>query len=151
MDQDYIKKLEAGEELDKLVASEVMNMFPCDKWEYMSLGTAGGPVFIKKCKHTNCYPKQYIESIHGRIGGLPQFSSRPIYALTVWQKIRDTNEFCCLNINSDYSYIYRIELIKEDLTGKSKHEPCVIVEDEDFCVAICKAALLGMNIINQNK
>lgn len=151
MDQKYIKKLDAGEELDKLVALEVMGMIPCNKWEYGNLGSFGGPFFRKNCEHVNCYPSQHIDTINGRVGGCPQYSSRFLYALEVWQKLRETNKFCCLNIESDYSYIYVIKLTKEDFSKNAKHEPCIIVEDENLCVVICKAALLGMNIINQNK
>ena len=55
-----IDKMEAGRELDALVAEKVMGLEPCDKWELFRHGGLSGPEWIHDvCQedHT-CYPKE---------------------------------------------------------------------------------------------
>ena len=65
-----------GAELDYWVAKAEGYEGPCDAWVYSNLGSAGGPVLMNNgCSHKKCYSKETVESIHGKIGGCPEFSS----------------------------------------------------------------------------
>ncbi|MFN0123743.1 MAG: BC1872 family protein [Blastocatellia bacterium] len=45
-------------ELDTLVAERVLDLVPCDGWESINLGSAGGPAMVKNCGQTHrCYPR----------------------------------------------------------------------------------------------
>ena len=62
--------------LDYWVAKAEGYEGPCDAWVYSNLGSAGGPVLMNNgCSHKKCYSKETVESIHGKIGGCPEFSS----------------------------------------------------------------------------
>ena len=46
--------------LDTLVAEQVMDCVPCDAWEPTNLGSAGGPVLLKRCRAQHrCYPRHH--------------------------------------------------------------------------------------------
>ena len=46
--------------LDTLVAEQVMDFVPCDAWEPTNLGSAGGPVLLKRCRaQHHCYPRHH--------------------------------------------------------------------------------------------
>lgn len=44
--------MEAGRELDILIAEKVFGRIPCEQWEYFRVGE-----LIKTCNHEECYPK----------------------------------------------------------------------------------------------
>lgn len=69
--------MKAQEDLDKLVADKVFGMIECDKWEAVSFGSAGGWVLQKCCDHEDgkCYSSYTIDTMHGKIGGVPPFST----------------------------------------------------------------------------
>jgi len=64
-----------GPELDKAVADK-MGMLPCDLWEPVNFGAAGGPALQKNCVHADgaCYPTTEMGSVQGTFGGVPAFS-----------------------------------------------------------------------------
>lgn len=69
---DDLYEVEPGPELDLLVA-EALGLVPCDAWEPVNFGSAGGPGLMScGCYHESgaCYPT--VEN--GRAGGLPPFS-----------------------------------------------------------------------------
>lgn len=46
--------------LDILVAEQVMALVPCDAWEPINLGSAGGPALLKRCSAQHpCYPRHH--------------------------------------------------------------------------------------------
>jgi hypothetical protein len=46
--------------LDTLVAEQVMALVPCDAWEPINLGSAGGPALLKHCSaQHHCYPRHH--------------------------------------------------------------------------------------------
>jgi hypothetical protein len=46
--------------LDTLVAERAMDCVPCDAWEPTNLGSAGGPVLLKRCSAPHrCYPRHH--------------------------------------------------------------------------------------------
>src|SRR5258706_15726974 len=64
--------MQAGPQLDLLVAHEVLGLVPCGDWERMNLGSGGGPGVVKRCQHAEgaCYSTV----VYGG-GGCPSFSS----------------------------------------------------------------------------
>jgi Phage ABA sandwich domain len=49
-----------GGEIDALVAEKVLELVPCDAWEEINLGSAGGSVMLKTCdQHDRCYPRNH--------------------------------------------------------------------------------------------
>ncbi len=57
---ELIAKTRPCGEIDVLVAEKVLERVPCDAWEEISLGSAGGPAMMKKCvKHDRCYPQNH--------------------------------------------------------------------------------------------
>src|SRR5687767_4091223 len=69
--------LEAGRELDALVANRVMRQVPCDAWDWINFGSAGGPALIARCNHQRgqCYPTKEGGSISGQFGGPARYST----------------------------------------------------------------------------
>lgn len=53
-----ICEMEAGQELDALVAERVMRQEPCEQWLLFRAGGILGPEWAKAdtCNHANCYP-----------------------------------------------------------------------------------------------
>ena len=65
-----------GDLLNEWVAKADGYEGSCDAWKKTNFGSAGGPAFVKyDCKHKKCYPKDTIGSIHGKMGGCPEFST----------------------------------------------------------------------------
>jgi Phage ABA sandwich domain len=54
--------------LDTLVAEHVMALVPCDAWEPINLGSAGGPALLKRCSAPHhCYPRHHPMAFSSRI------------------------------------------------------------------------------------
>ena len=51
-----------------------------------------------------------------------------IEAFRIIEKWRNSGEFCCIHIKSDYNYCWRIELTRE---SSCKHEPSYVVDGEE--------------------
>lgn len=64
--------LTAGPELDRAVAEQVMGQVPCDAWEPINFGSAGGPAVLKRCAHPEgtCWSTL----VYGG-GGVPRYST----------------------------------------------------------------------------
>lgn len=52
-------------------------------------------------------------------------------------KIRDSHKWCCVNIYSDYNYIWEVTLVRAGSCDHSK--PQIRVSDDDIDRAILKA------------
>src|SRR5258706_15898994 len=78
--------MQAGPQLDLLVAHEVLGLVPCGDWERMNLGSGGGPVVVKRCQHAEgaCYSTV----VYGG-GGCPRFSSDIRAAWTAVEHLRE--------------------------------------------------------------
>lgn len=123
-----ISEMQAGREMDALVAEKVMGWKRCtspmqNRDDPRLLGWDTGN------------PKIYGNEI------LPAFSTDIIGVWYVVEKLRDSGDWCCIAIRSDYSYMWRIEMTPHLSTD---HQPTVVVEDEDLCLAICRAALMAV-------
>jgi hypothetical protein len=66
-----------NDELNGYLAKRVMGLVPCDGWRLINFGAAGGPALLKECEHENgrCYAVSPVGSIHGRVGGVPEYAT----------------------------------------------------------------------------
>ena len=85
--------MEAGTELDVLIAEKVMGLVPCRHWENVNLGSGGGPVTMstKECEHrvdgrggTGCYADSSI---------YPTFGVHP-YSIKIWAAWEVVEKLC---------------------------------------------------------
>lgn len=145
--------MEAGRELDELIAQKVMGMVPCDQWETFNFGSAGGPALAKRCDHPSdtCYPTTVLSSVAGPVGGCPAFSRDVEAAWRVWGRLRSSGRWCCLDIKSDFDFVYRIELTPYGPGTAGEHVPSVVVDGvEEAPLAICLAALKAVEWLDQH-
>lgn len=61
-------------------------------------------------------------------------------AMQVLQKLRDSGEWCCLDIHSNYNHEWRVTLTRGTNDENDPHQPAVNVADESLPRAICLAA-----------
>jgi hypothetical protein len=64
-------------------------------------------------------------------------------AMQVVEKIRQSNEFCCINIHSDHNYVWRVSLIRVESQNAS-HGVTASATNESLPLAICRAALAAI-------
>ena len=127
MTRDEIMKLEAGREMDKLVATKVMELEPCDKWQLYHVDVIDGARYKledKACNHPTgkCYPEQMP----------PAYSTNIEAAWRVVEKLSNKFSFA---INNDMGYWYA------DFWNSAENmNP---TEDDTAPLAICRAALLA--------
>lgn len=78
--------------------------------------------------------------IPGSLGDMPvaRYCASIIPAMEVMEKLRESGKFCCLNMQSDYHYMWDVTLTRASLTP---HEISIIATDESLPMAICLAAL----------
>jgi len=150
-------ELEAGRELDALVAEKVMGWtdlqwaedFDDDTGEkYMGLtGVApiGSPYASKDGTFRN---------------GVPVYSTHLTDAMEVFEKLRQSGKWCCLNISSDYHYLWGVSLTESKMDDEGnelleirslsvgeiavRHQPTIALERESLPHAICLVALLAV-------
>jgi hypothetical protein len=80
-------------------------------------------------------------------GKLADYSGNITSAMEVFEVLRNSGKWCCLDISSDHHYVWDIRLIKAHIEGSNDyHKPCVSVCDEDLAMAICRAAIKGLEI-----
>ena len=137
-----ILNMEAGRELDRLVAEKVMGWKLVNYETYMPAKTEA----------------DYADAANndgwmweGMAGDGEAWQWKPSTDISaawqVWEKLRQSGEWCCLDIGSDYDYCYRVTLIPSNFDEKyeGKHEPTVTIDGEGSApLAICKAALLAI-------
>ena len=109
--------------LDEQVAA-AMDVVPCDDYERRNLGSAGGPVLIQRCRHEpgRCYSTVY----NGPVGGLPKYSTdirRAFEVMTFW---RDTGEFCCIELYSDYNFVWDVRWVKDTYGSHTNDDTLVL-------------------------
>mgnify|MGYP001581377755 CR=1 FL=1 len=70
-------------------------------------------------------------------------------AMAVFEMLRESGEWCCLSISSDYCYRWTIHLTK---SGKLGHEPVIhVASEEGLAPTICRAVLLADLYIREEK
>lgn len=153
-----------GRELDALVAEKVMGSevvshdWPCgpdpECGYYEAAGfipeaswhSEKGPV-LRRFQDRGWPPEKWRDSeTTADVIPVPFYSTEISQAMAIWQKLRESGEWCCLQIDSDYSYVWGIKLTRADNSAKACHEPTVHLEGDErslACLAelICVAAL----------
>ena len=88
-------------------------------------------------------------SWESKMKDIPKYSSDITQAMNVFNVLRESHQWCCLDISSDYCYMWCVKLtpsfhrrLKDEVDD---HKPTVIVEDESLPRAICIAALRSVN------
>lgn len=122
--------MKAGRELDKLIAEKVMGLNVI-KTEY------------NKGKHivySIGEPEYWDFAGDMQLSNpLPNYSEDLNAAMEVFQKLRDSHKWCCLEIRSDYNYVWDVWLTKG---SSEEHKPSILVKaQESLPLAICLAAL----------
>lgn len=69
--------MQAGRELDALVAARIFGLVACDRWKDLNFGSSGGPALMKNCAHAEgaCYPSMERGSLNGKFGGPARYST----------------------------------------------------------------------------
>ncbi len=75
---------------------------------------------------------------------LPRYSQNDSHAFKLLKKFRDAGDCCCLNIGSDYNYLWSIKLTLGyglDKDEEDEHKPFLSLESESFALIVCNAIL----------
>lgn len=160
-----MKEMQAGREMDALVAERVMGWFwiryngsvesTCEgKIEaFLANQENWVPLFGGGVVHRGRQPKYILDDGKyprrgGGHGSVPCYSTDIAAALTVWQKLRESGVWCCLQIGSDYHYCWDVRLTRANLDEGAEHKPEVSLTFEGGLDAlahgICLAALAAL-------
>lgn len=128
------------EERNRLVAEEIMGLSPCPHYEQSNLGSAGGPVLIHQEEECDCegetYPEPEVGSIHGTIGGCPNYTFNPQIAMRVANKLHEESPEWNLTleaaIHEDVSERYYIASFGDETVNAE-------LPAEAICLAALKA------------
>jgi len=107
--------VKAGRKMDALVVEEVMGWQPATV--HSSLFKPGA---------SPNYPGYRLPDGTAKHGGdIPSYSTDIAAAMQVWEKLRESSKWCCLNISSDYNYVYDIFLFKsaQNITYQKASQP----------------------------
>lgn len=145
----------AGPALDRLIAEKVMGLVPCEGWEPMNFGSAGGAALMKKCKHVDgkCYPTGKTGSVFGEYDGVPAFSRNRAVAAQVVDRMEELG-FCSFQLRGFFAPTYKhgwsagfvcnTGPCKEHGTNYHDWHGAQDVKGATECEAICLAALKAM-------
>lgn len=78
---------------------------------------------------------------------VPFFSTNDADALNLWKKLRASGEWCCLEISSDYDFIWTVNLIpghKLDPNDDECHTTIGWIDSESLAEAICNMVLYSI-------
>ena len=70
----------------------------------------------------------------------------PADALELLEMLRHSGEWCCLDICSDFHYVWDVRFTPFDPSENAKHDPTVSVTDEELPRAICYAVAKAVGI-----
>jgi hypothetical protein len=115
----------SGEELDRAVAERVMGNTLPEVWSDPTVGPSHGD------------PGGY------RIGVRP-YSSSIEAAMQVLDKLRHSGEWCCIEIKSDYHYVWWVALTPAERHSTDPHKPTIAVSGEVLPTVICLVALAAI-------
>ena len=118
--------MEAGRELDALVAEKIMGWTPSlytdHTWEMVRPNSADGLL----------------------VYAVPEYSTEIEHAWKVFEKLRESGDFCCLWIKSDYNYVYDVTWVYEN--NDDHAEQSIGYSVESAPLAICLTALKIYNV-----
>jgi len=128
MTRDEILKLEAGRELDALVAEKVMGLVPCNNWLPFN---AFSYIKSQTCRHENCYPRGHPCLYSADWGAAGQVAEKMAHEPHAW-------------------IIESINIIGGSPQWSATYWGGGVEDDNDMVIgstaplAICRAALLAM-------
>jgi hypothetical protein len=128
-------KLSPGQEMDKLVATEVLGWKIVGDLPANKEGNEKKLIFCKA-------PGENLPLGQNRV--LPLFSTSDHAALDLFKMVRGPL-YCCMDISSDYAYCYDVKLTLE-IGRTSIHKTDVCVTRESLAEAICVALLEGAKL-----
>lgn len=121
----------SGRDLDFAVAERVMGF----SWRLFPNGRSLVP-------HETAPLAREDDPIHPNSGSqVPRYSELISDAMDVWERLRHSDRWCCLNIGSDYGYIWRLALTPAVESEDAEHKATVYIEGVDLPETICRAAL----------
>lgn len=125
--------LMAGRELDALVAEKVMG------WTNVQ-ANAFTPYGQDACGTPPDGIKPMWNS--GR-SAIPRYSTDIAAAWQVWETLRQSGRWCCLELSSDYDICWTAQLTPAETREGAPHVPTVVIDDAAYTAAetICHAAL----------
>lgn len=143
------EELKPGRDLDVIIAEKIFN------WEWWKSSATGrrslfAPGRIPRCPDE--WFKERATGFEGLVGDwdrvkIPKFSTKIKPALKIVQVLRECSAWCCIDIHSDYHYVWTVRLTPAE--GKDaegyEHKPKISITDESLPMAICKAALAAFN------
>lgn len=159
-------------ELDTLIASQIMGLRILDKeWPCYQEPECGTwqPAIARDRVDKHPSFKWAPQPVYG-VGVdekfeevIPFYSSDISSAMEVWDKLRKSGKFCCLELDFDYHYVWGAKItladggIEDDwLHEDYKHEPHIHVENanpglESLALCICVTALMtvGVDVVGE--
>jgi hypothetical protein len=138
-----MSKDEAGPLLDSKIAEMVFGLTPCDGWERVNFGSAGGPALMKRCEHLQgrCYPSQTVGSINGRIGGPPRYSSDYGAAMQVFEALVEMTGYG--SITADMEDARGEGFVVSIVVG---FDDAIVNSTGPLPLAICRAAIAACTL-----
>ena len=98
-----------------------------------------------KCLSCGIITSQHHAIQEGWGNALP-YSTDMNHAWQVLNKLRDSGKYCCLDLSSDYNYIYDFDLKLSELEGNLNHKTTVHTNGRDPAVLICIIALMSIGM-----
>ena len=137
--------MEAGRELDALIADKVMGMAPCDAWRPWNMGSAGGPMVAisyedGRCKNGHERGKCYSVVMNGPAGGCPKYSTDIAVAWSVVEKLNENGWYVWVFSHGAHygCWMERFDVNKDDTVSERRIPAC---EADTAPLAISLAAL----------
>jgi hypothetical protein len=135
-------------EIDVLIAEKIFH------WKHLTADGGGNPIFFMP---PSGYNSEYIKSLNlievpaGDENNAPSYSQSIALAMQVWDELRNSDRFCCLEIYSDYHYCWKVSLIEAGRLEDALHEPTYKIDGveagmEGLAMAICIVALRAYGV-----
>lgn len=77
---------------------------------------------------------------------IPKYSLITAEAMWVFEELRRSGKYCCLDISSDYNCVWDVNLKTAEHQGNPEHKTTVHASSESLPLAICIAALKTKDI-----
>lgn len=144
----HISKL-TDEQLNQQIAEKIfgfkkVGLEAKERDVYLKLHGAGMRIY-REGKKEFVYVTRDDNGEESVVPHLPLWSTRDGIAVTeVFQWLRKTGDWCCLNMSSDYHYVWDVLLTSAHKPGDEDHKADIVVTSESLARAICIAALWGL-------
>lgn len=136
-------------EIDERIMTEVMGLPAICEGPGGYSGSAYEPNGYHCCDD-NCMAADEFKSFYDPHPREPLCYSTEIgCAFQVVEKLRQGDYWCCIEIKSDYSYVWDVKLTRSEsleYDENYKHTPAIIVTNKSLPMAICLAALEAIQV-----